>query len=105
VSNWSELKCPDTPSLIIMDQSHGLNGGMDQLRSIRSKSATPIIITSHRADETVVSLELGADEYIVRPSPRELLARTRAILRRRQLPRATQIRGGFGFNGWLLAPQ
>ncbi|MET4389179.1 two-component system OmpR family response regulator [Bradyrhizobium sp. F1.4.3] len=109
VSSWSELKCNGThPSLIIMDQSHGLNDGLDQLRSIRSKSDIPIIVTSHRADEIdpIVSLELGADDYIVRPSPRELLARTRAILRRRQLPRAAQIRdperGGYRFNGWRL---
>lgn len=109
VSNWSELKCNGTaPSLIIMDKPHDLNGGLDRLRSIRSKSDIPIIITSHRADEIdpIVSLELGADDYIVRPSPRELLARTRAILRRRQLPRAAQIRdpegGGYRFNGWRL---
>ena len=105
MSNWSELKYTGTPpSLIIMDQPYGL----DRLRSIRSKSDIPIIITSDHADEIdpIVSLELGADDYIVRPSPRELLARTRAILRRRQLPRATQIRdpkgGGFRFNGWRL---
>jgi len=109
VSNWSELKCTGTPpSLIVLDQPHGLNDGLDRLRSIRSKSDIPIIITSHRADEIdpIVSLELGADDYIVRPSPRELLARTRAILRRRQLPRAAQIRdperGGYRFNGWRL---
>ena len=109
VSNWSELKSTGTlPSLIIMDQPHGLNDGLDRLRSIRSKSDIPIIITSHRADEIdpIVSLELGADDYIVRPSPRELLARTRAILRRRQLPRAAQIRdpeqGGYRFNRWRL---
>jgi two-component system OmpR family response regulator len=109
VSNWSELKSTGTPpSLIIMDQPHGLNDGLDRLRSIRSKSDIPIIITSHDADEIdpIVSLELGADDYIVRPSPRELFARTRAILRRRQLPRAAQIRnperGGYTFNGWRL---
>jgi len=109
VSSWSELKCTGTPpSLIVMDQPHGLNDGLDRLRSIRSKSDIPIIITSHRADEIdpIVSLELGADDYIVRPTPRELLARTRAILRRRQLPRAAQIRdperGGYRFNGWRL---
>jgi len=109
VSNWSELKCTGTPpSLIVMDQPHGLNDGLDRLRSIRSKSDIPIIITSHRADEIdpIVSLELGADDYIVRPTPRELLARARAILRRRQLPRAAQIRdperGGYRFNGWRL---
>ena len=104
VSNWSELKCTGMPSLIIMDQSHGL----DQLRSIRSKSDIPIIMTGDRADEVdpIVSLELGADDYIVRPSPRELLARTRAILRRRKLSPPAQIRkpqgGGYRFNGWRL---
>jgi DNA-binding response OmpR family regulator len=105
VSNWSELKCTGTPpSLIIMDQPEGL----DRLRSIRSKSDIPIIITGNRVDEveSVVSLELGADDYIVRPSPRELLARARAILRRRQVSHAAQIRsregGGYMFNGWRL---
>src|SRR5215469_827483 len=109
VSSWSESKCTGTPpSLIVMDQPHGLNDGLDRLRSIRSKSDIPIIITSHRADEIdpIVSLELGADDYIVRPSPRELLARTRAVLRRGQLPRAAQTRdpegGGYRFNGWRL---
>jgi len=109
VSSWSELKCTGTPpSLIILDQSDGLNDVLDQLRSIRSKSDIPIIMTGRRADEVapIVSLELGADDYIVRPSPVELLARTRAILRRRQMSLAAQIRerqgGGYGFNGWRL---
>jgi len=109
VSSWRELKCTGTPpSLIILDQSDGLNDVLDQLRSIRSKSDIPIIMTGHRADEIdpIVSLELGADDYIVRPSPMELLARTRAILRRRQMSLAVQIRkrqgGGYRFNGWRL---
>jgi DNA-binding response OmpR family regulator len=109
VSNWNELKWTGTPpSLIIMDQPRGLDDGLDRLRSIRSKSDIPIIITSHRADEIdpIVNLELGADDYIVRPSPRELLARTRAILRRRQVSRTAQSRepkgGGYRFNGWRL---
>jgi two-component system, OmpR family, response regulator len=108
-SNWTELTCTGTPpSLIIMDQPNGLNDALVRLRSIRSKSDIPVIITSHRADDVdpIVSLELGADDYIVRPSPGELLARTRAILRRRQLSRAAQIRdpkgGGYRFNGWRL---
>jgi DNA-binding response OmpR family regulator len=96
------------PSLIIMDHPLGLHDGLDRLRSIRSRSDIPIIITGHRADEvdSVISLELGADDYIVRPSPRELLARARAILRRRQMSRAAQMRvrggGGYRFNGWRL---
>jgi two-component system, OmpR family, response regulator len=108
-SNWSELKRTGTPpSLIIMDEQLGLNDGLDQLRSIRSKSDIPIIITVHRRDEIdcIVSLELGADDYIARPSPRELLARTRAILRRREMARAARTRdperGGYMFNGWRL---
>ena len=109
VSDWSQLKGTGTlPSLIIMDQPFGLNDGLDRLRLIRSESDVPVIITSHSADDVdpIVNLELGADDYIVRPSPRELLARTRAILRRRQKPRATQGReregGGYRFNGWRL---
>jgi DNA-binding response OmpR family regulator len=108
-SDWSELKCAGAcPSLIIMDQPLSLHDGLDRLRSIRSESDIPVIITSHRADEIapIVSLELGADDYIVRPSPRELLARTRAILRRREMARAAQSRdpegGGYTFNGWQL---
>jgi DNA-binding response OmpR family regulator len=107
--DWNELKCTGTPpSLIIMDQPLGLHDGLDRLRSIRSKSDIPIIITGSRADEadSVVSLELGADDYIVMPSPRELFARARAILRRRQMLRAAQVReregGGYRFNGWRL---
>jgi DNA-binding response OmpR family regulator len=103
------LKCAGKlPSLIIMDQPLGLKDGLDRLRSIRSTSDIPVIITSHRADEIdpIINLELGADDFIVRPSPRELLARTRAILRRREMSRAAQIRdpkgGGYRFNGWRL---
>jgi two-component system, OmpR family, response regulator len=108
VSNWSELKSNGAlPSLIIMDQPFGLDDGLNRLRSIRSKSDIPVIITSQRADDVdpIVNLELGADDFIVRPSPRELLARTRAILRRRQTPPAQSREregGGYRFNGWRL---
>jgi two-component system OmpR family response regulator len=109
LSDWNTSKYSGMlPSLIIMDQPLGLHDGLDRLRSIRSKSDVPIIITGHRVDEvdSVVSLELGADDYIVSPSPRELLARARAILRRQQMPRAGKIReregGGYRFNGWRL---
>jgi two-component system, OmpR family, response regulator len=109
VSNCSELKSTGTPPcLIIMDRLLGLNDGLDGLRSIRSKSDIPVIMTGDRPDEIdcIISLELGADDYIVRPSPRELLARARAILRRREMARAARTRdpegGGYRFNGWRL---
>ena len=61
--------------------------GLEVCRRIRAKSTLPIIMLTARGDETdrVVGLELGADDYLAKPfSPRELLARLRAVLRRAQ---------------------
>src|SRR5262249_44998413 len=78
----------DEPSLVILDLRMGEEDGFDLLREIRSRSDIPVIITSaHRRDETdrIVGLELGADDYVSKPfSPRELLARVLALLRRRR---------------------
>jgi two-component system alkaline phosphatase synthesis response regulator PhoP len=65
----------------------GLPGldGLDVARVLRRDSAVPIIMLTARGEETdrVLGLELGADDYLVKPfSPRELLARVRAVLRR-----------------------
>jgi DNA-binding response OmpR family regulator len=68
--------------------------GLDVLRRLRQKSAVPVLMLTARGDETdrVVGLELGADDYLAKPvSPRELLARIRAILRR-VAPRAADER-------------
>jgi two-component system alkaline phosphatase synthesis response regulator PhoP len=59
--------------------------GLDVTRSIRKDSHTPIIMLTARGEESdkLVGLELGADDYIVKPfSPKELVARVRAVLRR-----------------------
>jgi two-component system, OmpR family, response regulator len=98
------------PSLIILDLRLGQDDGLDLLREIRSQSDVPIIITTgHRPDEIdrIVGLELGADDYIVKPfSLRELLARVRAVLRRQEMGRVTRARdperGGYRFDGWRL---
>src|SRR3954467_4904659 len=75
------------PSLILLDLRLGQEDGLDLLREIRSSSDVPVIITTgHRLDEIdrVVGLELGADDYVTKPfGLRELLARVRAVLRRR----------------------
>src|SRR5208282_6142456 len=59
--------------------------GLEVCKRIRQKSKIPIIMLTAKGDETdrVVGLEIGADDYIAKPfSPRELLARLRAVLRR-----------------------
>jgi len=98
------------PSLIILDLRLGQDDGLDLLRDIRSHSDVPVIITTgYRPDEIdrIVGLELGADDYIVKPfSLRELLARVRAVLRRQEMGRAARThepeRGGYRFGGWQL---
>ena len=80
------------PDLVILDLRLGQEDGFDLLREIRLRSDVPIIIiTGDRRDEIdrVVGLELGADDYVTKPfSLRELLARIRAVLRRREAGRA-----------------
>jgi len=78
----------DRPNVIVLDL--GLPGmdGLDVIRSLRRTSNVPIIILTARGDESdrIVGLELGADDYIVKPfSPKELVARVRAVLRRAEL--------------------
>ena len=75
----------DHPDLAVLDL--GLPGmdGLDVLRSLRRESNTPVIILTARGEESdrLVGLELGADDYMVKPfSPKELVARVRAVLRR-----------------------
>ncbi|MGH2456248.1 MAG: response regulator transcription factor [Candidatus Limnocylindria bacterium] len=75
----------DAPDLVVLDL--GLPGldGLDVTRTIRRNGDLPIIILTARDDETdrVIGLELGADDYVTKPfSPRELVARVRAVLRR-----------------------
>jgi len=82
------------PDLVILDL--GLPGldGLDVARSLRREGELPIIMLTARAEESdkLVGLELGADDYLTKPfSPKELVARVRAVLRRaesRRLPTA-----------------
>jgi DNA-binding response OmpR family regulator len=88
LSMW-EHKNPD---LVILDLNLPGMDGLDVAREIRRKSETPIIILTARVEETdrLIGLELGADDYIVKPfSPRELVARVRAVLRRTSGSRPT----------------
>lgn len=76
-----------TPDLIVLDLRLPGLGGLDVLREVRRSSSVYVIVLTARADETdkLIGLELGADDYITKPfSPRELVARVRAVLRRRR---------------------
>jgi DNA-binding response OmpR family regulator len=73
------------PDLVLLDLNLPGMDGLDVAREIRRKGETPIIMVTARAEETdrLIGLELGADDYILKPySPRELVARVRAVLRR-----------------------
>jgi DNA-binding response OmpR family regulator len=97
-------------SAIILELRLGQDNGLDLLREIRSSSEVPIIILTGRSDnevDCVVGLELGADDYLTKPfGIRELYARFRAVLRRRESGRSWRRRdvnqGEYKFGGWRL---
>ena len=75
--------------LIVLDLMLPSMSGEDVCRSIRKKSAVPVIMLTAKGDEVdrVVGLELGADDYVTKPfSTRELMARVKAVLRRGRAP-------------------
>jgi len=75
----------DPPDLIVLDLGLPEMDGLDVTRQLRKTSSAPIIMLTARADESdkLVGLELGADDYMTKPfSPKELVARVRAIFRR-----------------------
>jgi two-component system OmpR family response regulator len=98
------------PDLVTLDLRLEEGDGLDLLREIRTRSDVPVIIvTGGRRDEIdrVVGLELGADDYIIKPfGLRELLARVRAVLRRREASRQAAPRdpghSRCRFGGWQL---
>jgi DNA-binding response OmpR family regulator len=75
----------ERPDLIVLDLRLPDMDGLDVTRSVRQSSVVPIIMLTARGEETdkLVGLELGADDYMTKPfSPKELVARVRAVLRR-----------------------
>ena len=77
------------PDLVILDLGLPGMSGLDVTTHLRRSSTIPIIVLTARSEETdrVVGLELGADDYVVKPfSPKELVARVRAVLRRVEAP-------------------
>ncbi len=94
----------DELSLVILDVMLPDTDGFALCKAVRSRSHVPIIMLTASSDETdrVVGLELGADDYIAKPySPRELLARIKAILRRSALETRATARF-YRFDGFTL---
>jgi len=94
---------------VLLDLKLPGEDGMQLARAVRERATIPIILLTGRKEEVdrVMGLELGADDYVTKPfSPRELLARVRAVLRRYQvqstLPERDNTRRAFRFAGWEL---
>ncbi len=98
---WQAL-ASGMPDVIVLDLMLPGEDGLSLARRLRAESNVPILMLSARGEEIdrVVGLEMGADDYLAKPfSPRELLARLRALLRRSQGPgevAATPVQGAFG---------
>lgn len=80
-----KLAKDERPDLIILDIMLPGQGGLEVCRQIRKEMKTPILMATAKGEEIdkILGLELGADDYVTKPfSPRELIARVKAILRR-----------------------
>jgi len=81
----------DHPDLVVLDLGLPELDGLDVARALRAQSSVPIVMLTGRGEESdkLVGLELGADDYITKPfSPKEFVARVRAVLRRTERPQA-----------------
>jgi two-component system alkaline phosphatase synthesis response regulator PhoP len=85
----------ERPDLVLLDLNLPGLDGIDVARRLRSQSNVPLIMVTARVEETdrLIGLELGADDYVTKPfSPREVVARVRAVLRRAETaPAAPQV--------------
>lgn len=101
-----ELLEAEPPDLVVLDMMLPGVNGLDILRRVRATSNIPVIMLTARAEESdrVAGLELGADDYVVKPfSPRELAARVNGVLRR-SAGRETNTPHALEFDGLFVDP-
>lgn len=110
---WEALKADDV-DLVVLDLGLPDQDGFALTRDLRQNSDVAIIIVTGKGEEVdrVAGLEVGADDYVVKPaSPRELVARIRSVLRRARRPdqqgsdaggAMSERAGALGFKGWRL---
>ncbi len=119
-SGYRVSACPDarrfwtlygrnTPDLVVLDLNLPDEDGLTICRTLRGESSLPILILTSRSDEVerVIGLEMGADDYLVKPVfPRELQARVKGLLRRArdriEAGKRTVPGGIYHFAGWTL---
>ena len=102
-----EKATKEPPDLVILDLMLPYVDGLEVCRHIRRESSVPILMLTakHGEQERVVGLELGADDYVTKPfSPRELVARVRAILRRTAREKDRPSAAPVGIGGLVLDP-
>ncbi|MEH3047754.1 response regulator [Sphingomonas adhaesiva] len=95
--------------LVVLDIMMPGEDGLSLCRHIRAHGDTPVILLTAKSEETdrIVGLEMGADDYVVKPfSPRELAARIKTVLRRASGPGGVRHHapdsGSYAFAGWVL---
>lgn len=96
------------PELVVLDVMLPGVDGLEVLRHLRSEGDIPVILLTARAEEVdrIVGLELGADDYVVKPfSPRELVARVRTVLRRSNGTPATLPMEALAFDTLRIDPR
>ncbi len=104
---WNALANGKT-DLVVLDLTLPGDDGLTLCRTLRAKSALPVIMLTARgaALDRIVGLEMGADDYLAKPfEPRELLARIRNVLRRSQGPPLPRSAARIRFGQWILDVQ
>jgi len=109
VPDWraaqSVLERETVDLVLLMNPKGPIGDAIAVMRPLREEPGIPLIIITDRREEAdrVTGLELGADDYVTKPfSPRELLARVRAVLRRSRLKAPQKGPRGYRFDGWEL---
>jgi DNA-binding response OmpR family regulator len=103
-----EILSKHTPSLVVLDLMLPKVDGLTITRWLREQGDVPIIIlTARRAEsDRIAGLEMGADDYVVKPfSPQELVSRVRAVLRRTRSTPDTTTEAPLSFSGLVIDPR
>jgi DNA-binding response OmpR family regulator len=98
----------DLPDLVVLDLMLPKLGGLELARWLRAQGDIPIIMLTARREETdrIAGLEMGADDYVVKPfSPQELVSRVRAVLRRTRPPTVGAQEQALAFDDIRIDPQ